>query len=173
MDCATIIIIIIINWLNADFYTPAFLVFHWSLSDNNLSYPRCLADLNNAVELWSRFFLLFTIPLIFFSNHLETVPSAPITIGITVTFMVHSFWNSLKKSKYFVLFLFSVYLNVIIAVTTSCNKPFFALFECNIWLLVLMHLRNSQSSFVWRTLFAIFSFISFWWCLHPVFPSIL
>ena len=35
------------------------------------------------------------------------VPSAPITIDITVTFMLHSFFSSLAKSKYLSLFSLS------------------------------------------------------------------
>ena len=40
-----------------------------------------------------------------FSNPLVTVPNAPITIGIIVTCMFHSFFNSLARSRY--LFFFS------------------------------------------------------------------
>ena len=40
-----------------------------------------------------------------FNNPLVTVPKAPITIGTTVTFMFHKFFNSLARSRY--LFLFS------------------------------------------------------------------
>ena len=38
---------------------------------------------------------------IFCTNPLVTVPRVPITIGITVTFMFHSFFNSLARSRYF------------------------------------------------------------------------
>ena len=41
-----------------------------------------------------------------FNNPLVTVPKAPITIGIIVTFMFHSFFNSLARSRY-LLSLFS------------------------------------------------------------------
>ena len=34
------------------------------------------------------------------SNHSVTVPSAPITIGIIVTFLFHNFFNSLARSWY-------------------------------------------------------------------------
>ena len=36
-----------------------------------------------------------------FNNPLVTVPKAPITIGIIVTFIFHSFFNSLARSRYF------------------------------------------------------------------------
>ena len=39
-----------------------------------------------------------------FSNPLVTVPNAPITIGIIVTCMFHSFFNSLARSRYLSLF---------------------------------------------------------------------
>ena len=39
-----------------------------------------------------------------FNNPLVTVPKGPITIGIIVTFMFHSFFNSLARSRYLSLF---------------------------------------------------------------------
>ena len=42
-----------------------------------------------------------------FSNPLVTVPKAPITIGIIVTFMFHSFFNSLARLRYLSFFLHS------------------------------------------------------------------
>ena len=39
-----------------------------------------------------------------FNNPLVTVPKAPITISIIVTFMFHSFFNSLARSRYLSLF---------------------------------------------------------------------
>ena len=39
-----------------------------------------------------------------FNNPLVTVLKAPITIGIIVNFMFHSFFNSLAKSRYLSLF---------------------------------------------------------------------
>ena len=40
-----------------------------------------------------------------FNNPLVTVPKAPITIGIIVTFMFHSFFNSLARSRYLSILL--------------------------------------------------------------------
>ena len=45
-----------------------------------------------------------------FNNPLVTVPKAPITIGIIVTFMFHSFFNSLARSRYLSLFSHSLLL---------------------------------------------------------------
>ena len=39
-----------------------------------------------------------------FNNHLVIVPKAPITIGTIVTFMFHSFFNSLARSRYLSFF---------------------------------------------------------------------
>ena len=66
-----------------------------------------LADLNNAV-VW----MVFIRPVISksssrFNNPLMTVLRAPITIGIIVTFMFHSFFNSLARSRYLSFFSLS------------------------------------------------------------------
>ena len=67
------------------------------------------ASLNNAV-VW----MVSTRPLITkssssFTNHLGIVPSVPITVGITVTFMFFCFFffSSLPKFKYLSLFTLS------------------------------------------------------------------
>ena len=76
------------------------MVSNWILTDNK--YPKVsrtllsiLANLNNVI-IW----MVFTFPLIYkFSclctNPFGIVPSAPITIGVTVTFMFHSCFFSL------------------------------------------------------------------------------
>ena len=47
------------------------------------------------------------------TNSLVTVPSVPITNGITVTFMLHSFFSCLERSLYLSLFLLSFSFNVV------------------------------------------------------------
>ena len=42
-----------------------------------------------------------------FNNPLVIVPNAPITIGTIVTFMFHSFFNSLARSRYLSFFAHS------------------------------------------------------------------
>ena len=81
------------------------MVFHWILSDSkspqvSRTRLRILAVLSNAV-VW----IVSTRPLTSkssrpFNNPLVTVPNAPITIGTIVTFMLHSFFNSLARSRY-------------------------------------------------------------------------
>ena len=85
------------------------MVFHWCLSDSkspqvSRNLLSILADLNNAV-VW----MVSTRPLISTSfspctNFLVTVPSVPITFGITVIFMFHNFFGSLARSWYLSLF---------------------------------------------------------------------
>ena len=92
------------------------MVFLWSLSDSKspqVSRTRLmiLAVLSNAV-VW----IVSTCPPTSkssrpFDNHLIIVPNAPITIGTIVTFMFHSFFNSLARSRY--LSFFSLFFRFI------------------------------------------------------------
>ena len=78
------------------------MVFHWSLSDSKplqvfRTLFRILAVRKNVV-VW----IVSTRPSTSkssspFSNPLVAIPKAPITIGIIVTFMFHSFFNSLTR----------------------------------------------------------------------------
>ena len=86
------------------------MVSHWSLSDRKSPQVprtrlRILAVLANAV-IW----IVSTRPPTSkssrpFNNPLVIVPKAPITIGTIVTFMFHSFFNSLPRSRYLSFFL--------------------------------------------------------------------
>ena len=102
------------------------MVFHWSLSDSKSpQVSRTLLSIQavcHNVVVW----MVSTRPLTSkssnpFNNPLVTVPKAPITIGIIVTFMLHSFFNSLARSRY--LPFFSLYFNFILwsAGTTKCT----------------------------------------------------
>ena len=81
------------------------MVFHWSLSESkspqvSRTLLSILAVLNNAV-VW----MASTRPPTSkssrpFNNPLVTVPKASITICIIVTFMFHSFFHSLARSRY-------------------------------------------------------------------------
>ena len=85
------------------------MVFHWNLSDSksprvSRSLLNILAVLNNAV-VW----MVSTRPPTSkssspFYNPLITVPKAPITIGIILTIIFHSFFNSLARSRYLSFF---------------------------------------------------------------------
>ena len=88
------------------------MVFHWSLSDSKspqVSRTRLsiLAILSNAV-VW----IVSTRPVTSkfsrpFNNPLVTVPNALITIGTIITFMFHSFFISLARSRYLSFFSLS------------------------------------------------------------------
>ena len=81
------------------------MVFHCRLSDSkspqvSRTLLSILAVFSNAV-VW----MVSTRPSTSkssrpFNNPLVTVPKAPITIGIIVNFMFHSFFNSLARSRY-------------------------------------------------------------------------
>ena len=85
------------------------MVFYWSLSEGKspqVSRTRLsiLAVLSVAV-VW----IVSTRPPTSkssrpFNNPLVTVPNTPITIGTIVTFMFHSFFNSLARSRYLSFF---------------------------------------------------------------------
>ena len=80
------------------------MVFHWSLSESkspqvSRTRLRILAVLSNAV-IW----IVSTRPQTSkssrpFYNPLVIVPKAPVTIDTIVTFMFHSFFNSLARSR--------------------------------------------------------------------------
>ena len=85
------------------------MVFHWSLSDNkspqvSRTLLSILAVLNNAVVWMVSTRPPTSKPSSSFNNPLVTVPKAPITVGIIVTFMFHSFFNSLARTKYLSFF---------------------------------------------------------------------
>ena len=88
------------------------MVFHWSLSDSKS--PQIFWTLLSLVadQFYAVVWMAFTRPVISpssspFINPLVTVPRAPITIGIIVTFMFHGFFNPLDKSKYLSFFSLS------------------------------------------------------------------
>ena len=88
------------------------MVFHWSLNDSkspkvSRTRLRILAVLSKAV-VW----IVSTRPPTSkssrpFNNPLVIVPNAPITIGTIVTFVFHSFFNSLARSRYLSFFSLS------------------------------------------------------------------
>ena len=109
------------------------MVFHWSLSDSK--FPQVyrtllsiMAVLNNVV-VW----MVSTRPPTSkssspFSNPLVIVPNAPITIGIIVTFMFHSFFNSLARSRYLSFFSHSFSFILWSAGTAKATSSLFFFF---------------------------------------------
>ena len=94
-------------------------VFHTSLnrwyftewqqvSSGRQDSSKLIANLNHAVVWIFLIVLLISNSSSLLSKILWTIPSALITISITITFMFHSFFSSLTRSKY--LFIFSLSL---------------------------------------------------------------
>ena len=85
------------------------MVFHWSLSDSkspqvSRTLLSILTTLNNAVVWMVSIHPSTSRSSSPFNNPLVTVPKAPITIGIIVTFMFHSFFNPQARSRYLSFF---------------------------------------------------------------------
>ena len=88
------------------------MVFHWSLSDSKSPQVfrtrlRILAVRSSAVVWIVSTRLPTSKSSRPFNNPLVIVPNAPITIGTIVTFMFHSFFNSLARSRYLSFFSLS------------------------------------------------------------------
>ena len=85
------------------------MVFTWIRSDNkspqvSRTLLSILAVLNNAVVWMVSTRLPTSKSSSLFSNPLDTVPNAPITICVIVTCMFHSFFSSLARSRYLSFF---------------------------------------------------------------------
>ena len=95
------------------------MVFHWSLSDSkspqvSRTLLRILTYLSKA-SVW----MVLTRPLISkssrpFNNPLVIIPSAPITSSITVTFILHCFFQfSCKVQVHILVFVFVLLYSVV------------------------------------------------------------
>ena len=114
------------------------MVFHCSMSDSkspqvSRTRLRILAVLSNAV-----FWIVSTRPPTSrssrpFSNPLVIVPNAPITIGTIVTFMFHSFFNSLARSRY--LSFFSLFFRFILWSTGTAKSTILQILS--FWLIII------------------------------------
>ena len=121
----------------------SFRVFHISVSDSKSPQVSrillsILAVFNNAV-VWMVSTRLPTSKS--FKNPLVTVPKAPITIGTIVTFMFHSFFNSLARSRYISFFSHSFSFNLCSAGTaksTILQILFFFLLIIIIMIIILI-----------------------------------
>ena len=113
------------------------MVFHWSLSDSKSpqvtrTLLRILAVLNNPV-VW----VVSTRPPTSkssspFNNPIVTVPKAPITIGIIVTFMFRSFFNSPTRTRYLSFFQFYSVVSRKSKVDNFANS-LFSVDYCKVW----------------------------------------
>ena len=83
------------------------MVFHWRLSESKS--PQVSRTLLSILTVLNNVWMVSTRPPTSkssspYSNPLVTVPNAPFTIGIIVTCMFHSFFNSLARSRYLSFF---------------------------------------------------------------------
>ena len=107
-----IIIGIIIIITPSEFFTPALSDgFLWRLSDSkspqvSRTLLSILADLSNAIVWMFSAHSLISSSSRPLTKPLGTDPSAPITIGITITFMFCTFFSSLERFKYLSLVFF-------------------------------------------------------------------
>ena len=120
-----------------------------------------LANLSNAVVWIVLILLLISIYSNLLSKSLEIVPSAPTTIGITITLMFYNFLSSLAKSKSFSI----VSLSFISAFWSARTAK-------SIWLKVLFILLILQSaqtakSTILEVLFFFFFFFFFFFVNYP------
>ena len=137
----------------------------WSLSDSkspqvSRTLLSILADLNNVV-VW----MVFTRPVISKSsnpctNPLVTGPRAPITIGLTVTFMFHNFFNSWARSRYLFFFSFSFNFTLWSAVTAKSTIQHVLGFFLFLFLFFRGFLLLLQGLIVWPRLWDPFVFQS-------------
>ena len=149
------------------------MVFHWSLSDSkspqvSRTLLSILAVLNNAV-VWmvsthphtSKSSSLFNSPLV-------TVLNAPITIGIIVTFMFHSFFSSLVRLRYLSFFSFSFSFILWSTKSTILQVLFFLLITIRSGLLAKIRWSVCMSK-SHRSLCVSFSWTAAGLCIYHLF----
>ena len=121
------------------------MVFHWRLSDSKspqvIRILLSILAVLNYVVVW----MVSSRPPTSkssrpFNNPLVTVPKAPITIGIIVTFMFHSFFYSLPRSSY--LSLFSHFFGFILRSAGTAKSTILQIFIFLLLLLLLIIIRS-------------------------------
>ena len=124
------------------------MVFHWSLSDSK--FPRVSRTLLSILVVLSNVvvWMVSTRPPTSkssspISNPLVTVPNAPITIGIIITFMFHSLFNSQARSWYLSFFSHSFSFILWLARTAESTILHILFFMVIIWSGLLAEIRGS------------------------------
>ena len=117
------------------------MVFNRSLNDSKSSQVSrtllsILAVFNNAVVWMVSTRLPTSKSSSPFNNPFVTLPKAPIPIGIIVTFMFHSFFNSLARSRY--LSLFSHSFSFILWSAETANLTILQIFFLFFLLLIII-----------------------------------
>ena len=153
------------------------MVFHWSLSDSKSSQVSrtllsILAVLNNVV-VW----MVSTRPPTSkssspFINPLVTVPKTPIASGIFATFIFHSFFNTLARSRY--LYLFSLSFSFILW-SAGRAKSIFCKFSIFVLLIIIRSGLLAEIRWsVWKSksdciLYVLFSWTDAGLCIYHLF----
>ena len=148
------------------------MVFHWRLRDKSPQVSRTLLSIlavfNNAI-VW----MVSTRPPTSkssrpFNKPLVTVPKAPITIGLIVTFMFHSFFSSLARARYLSLFPRS-FSFILWSAGTATSKILQVIF----FLLIIIRSGQRQSSINGRLYIFLLTMTrsgrlaDIWWLLYP------
>ena len=128
------------------------MVFHWSLSDSNsLQVSRTLlsilAVLNNAVVWMVSTCQPTSKSSSPFGNPLVTVTNAPITIGIIVTFMFLTVFNSLARSRY--LSFFSHSFSFILWSAGTAKSTIWQVLFSFLFFFLLIIIKSSLISVSW------------------------
>ena len=145
--------------------------FHGSPSDSKSSHvsrtlPSILAVLNNVV-VWMVSTLLPTSKSSSpFSNPLVTVPNAPVTIGIIVTFMFHNFFNSLARTRN--LSFFSHSFSFILWSVRTAKSTILQVFFC---FFLLINIRSGLQAEIIIYSFRVFHISVSWWFFTGVWVT--
>ena len=152
------------------------MVFQRSLSDSKSpqvyrTLLSILVDLNNAVTLTISTRAIISKSSSSCTNPLVTVPRAPVTIIIIVTFMFHSFFSSLIRSRYLSLFLQSFNFTLWFTGTAkSTILPVLSFLLIIIRAVCLVEIRGSVCiSKFQRSLCISFSRTDSWLCTYHLF----
>ena len=125
------------------YYYYSFKVFHISFSWWFFTVVLAIASLLKSPGLVSGFWPLLSNAVVWivstrpptskssrpFNNPLVIVPNAPITTGTIVTFMFHSFFSSLARSRFLSLFSLS-FRFILWSVDNFSDSLFFFFFFC-------------------------------------------
>ena len=139
------------------------MAFHWSLSDKSPPVSRTLlsilAVLNNVVVWMVSAHPPTSKSSSPFSNPLATIPNAPITIGMIVTCMFHSFFNSLARSRYLSFFSYS-FSFILWSAGTAKSTILQVLFFFFFFFFLLVIIRSGLlTEYYYYSLFASFFFL--------------
>ena len=148
-------------------------VFHGSLSDSKCpqvtrTLLSILTDLNNAVALTVSIRPVISKPSSPCTNHLESVSRPPITISKILTFMFHSFFNSLPMSRY-LTFILSILLwsfRTIISAIQQVLSFLLIIIRSNRLVEIRWSVFMSKSL---RSLCVAFSRTESWLCIYHLF----